>query len=50
VPKNVTSYIDSTALIGKKYFYVVTAIDSSHNESVYSNEAQMMFSGMKIYF
>jgi hypothetical protein len=32
----VLSYIDSTALAGETYFYVATAVDSSHNESAYS--------------
>ena len=49
IPKNLTSYTDSSALVGKKYYYVVTAIDSSHNESLFSNEAPMMFSGMNVY-
>ncbi len=33
-----TSYTDSTVLAGQTYFYVVTAVDASGNESVYSNE------------
>ena len=35
-----TSYVDSTVLPGLTYFYVVTAVDSSGNESVNSNEVQ----------
>jgi len=49
IPKNLVSYIDSSAQIGKMYYYAVTAIDSSHNESSYSNEALMMFSGITVY-
>jgi hypothetical protein len=33
-----TAYTDTTVLSGLKYFYVVTAVDSSNIESVYSNE------------
>ncbi len=34
-----TSYVDSTVLSGKQYFYVTTAVDSSGAESGFSNEA-----------
>jgi len=34
-----TTYTDSTVQAGVTYFYVVTAVDSSGNESVYSNQA-----------
>ena len=34
-----TAYTDSTVQSGATYFYVVTAVDSSGNESVNSNEA-----------
>jgi len=34
-----TSYTDVTVLAGQSYYYVTTAVDSSSNESVYSNEA-----------
>lgn len=34
-----TAYTDSTVQSGTTYFYVVTAVDSSGNESVNSNEA-----------
>ena len=35
-----TAYTDSTVQAGTTYFYVVTAVDSSANESSFSNEAQ----------
>jgi len=36
----VTNYTDSNVQSGQTYYYVVTALDSSNNESVYSNQAQ----------
>jgi hypothetical protein len=36
----VVSYIDSTALAGQTYFYVIRAVDSTNTESANSNEAQ----------
>ncbi|MFU8945160.1 malectin domain-containing carbohydrate-binding protein [Mycetocola zhadangensis] len=33
------SYVDSTAVIGATYYYVVTAVDAAGNESAVSNEA-----------
>jgi hypothetical protein len=38
-PVAATSYTDSTVQSGVTYFYVVTSVDSSGNESVFSNEA-----------
>ena len=35
-----TSYVDGTVQARKTYYYVATAIDSSGNESAYSNQAQ----------
>jgi len=35
-----TSYTDSTVVSGQTYYYVVTAVDTSTNESSYSNEVQ----------
>lgn len=35
-----TNYTDNTVAAGQTYYYVVTASDTSNNESVYSNEAQ----------
>jgi hypothetical protein len=35
-----TSYTDNSVLAGQTYYYVVTAVDGSGNESVYSNQAQ----------
>jgi hypothetical protein len=34
-----TNYTDSTVQSGQTYYYVVTAVDGSGNESVYSNQA-----------
>jgi Abnormal spindle-like microcephaly-assoc'd, ASPM-SPD-2-Hydin len=34
-----TSYVDSSVVSGGRYFYVATAVDSTGNESAYSNEA-----------
>ena len=35
-----TSYLDTTVQAGRTYYYVATALDSSSNESAYSNQAQ----------
>jgi Abnormal spindle-like microcephaly-assoc'd, ASPM-SPD-2-Hydin len=35
-----TSYTDTSVQAGQIYYYVVTAVDGSGNESVYSNQAQ----------
>ena len=37
-PVSVNTYADSSVLAGQRYFYVVTAVDSTNVESVYSNE------------
>jgi beta-glucanase (GH16 family) len=37
-PDTTSDYVDLTALNGTTYYYVVTAIDTSANESGYSNE------------
>ena len=34
------NYTDSTVQLGQKYFYVVSALDTNNNASVYSNEAE----------
>lgn len=39
-PQPDTSYTDTTVLTGATYYYVATAVDSNHAESVYSNQAQ----------
>jgi hypothetical protein len=38
-PMATSSYTDTTVQSGKTYYYVVTAVDSSNNESSYSNQA-----------
>ena len=35
-----TSYTDTSVQAGQTYYYVVTAVDGSGNESIYSNQAQ----------
>lgn len=37
---SITSYTDTAVQAGQTYYYVVTAVDGSGNESVYSNQAQ----------
>jgi hypothetical protein len=37
-PMATSSYTDTTVQSGKTYYYVVTAVDSSNNESNYSNQ------------
>ena len=39
-PVSGTSYTDTAAQAGQTYYYVTTAVDSSNNESAYSNQAQ----------
>ena len=39
-PGLVTTFVDSTVQAGQTYYYVTTAVDSSGNESGYSNQAQ----------
>jgi fibronectin type 3 domain-containing protein len=39
---NLASYTDSTVQSGKTYYYVVTAVDSSSMESVYSNQVSAL--------
>ena len=39
-PDASTGYTDNSVQAGQTYFYVVTAVDGSGNESVYSNQAQ----------
>jgi fibronectin type 3 domain-containing protein len=38
-PVAILTYSDSTVLSGSTYYYVTTAVDSSGDESVYSNAA-----------
>jgi fibronectin type 3 domain-containing protein len=33
-----TTFVDNTVQAGQTYYYVVTAVDASGNESVFSNE------------
>jgi fibronectin type 3 domain-containing protein len=35
-----TAYTDTTVQAGQTYYYVTTAVDSSGNESAYSNQVQ----------
>jgi hypothetical protein len=35
-----TSYTDTSVTAGQTYYYVTTAVDSSNNQSTYSNQAQ----------
>ena len=35
-----TSYTDTAVQAGLTYYYLATAVDSNHNESAYSNQAQ----------
>jgi len=39
-PEPSTSYTDGTVLTNTTYYYVATAVDSNHVESIHSNEAQ----------
>ena len=39
-PVSATSYLDGVVQTGQTYYYVVTAVDSSGNESAFSNQAQ----------
>jgi hypothetical protein len=39
-PEPGTSYVDNSVSTGQTYYYVVTAVDSSGTESVYSNQVQ----------
>jgi len=39
-PDASTSYTDNSVQAGQTYYYVVTAVDGSGNESVDSNQAQ----------
>lgn len=49
VPKDSLHFKDTTAISGVPYYYVVTAMDSSHNESNISNEATCTAFGINIY-
>ncbi len=40
-----TVYTDTSVINGSTYYYVTTAVDSSNQESVYSNEAQAVIPG-----
>ncbi|MGE5682757.1 MAG: right-handed parallel beta-helix repeat-containing protein, partial [Bacillota bacterium] len=44
-----TSFIDSSAVSGNKYYYVITSLDSSGNESGFSNEVSAVPYGINIY-
>jgi len=49
IPKNILAYTDTSVEINKTYYYVLTAFDSSHNESDYSNEVMGTAFGINIY-
>ncbi|MFA6599038.1 MAG: NosD domain-containing protein, partial [Ignavibacteriaceae bacterium] len=49
VPKNSVSFKDTTAINGTSYYYVITAMDSSHNESPFSNEVSCIPFGTNVY-
>jgi parallel beta-helix repeat protein len=49
VPKEKNSFRDTSVIARTVYFYVVTAVDSSHNESSYSNEVSSKSYGINIY-
>lgn len=49
VSKDSHHFKDTTAISGVPYYYVVTAMDSSHNESVISNEVTCTAFGINIY-
>ncbi|MFA6979901.1 MAG: cohesin domain-containing protein [Ignavibacteriaceae bacterium] len=49
VPKNSISFKDTTAVNGTSYYYVITVMDSSHNESSFSNEVSCIPFGINIY-
>jgi fibronectin type 3 domain-containing protein len=38
-PVSAVQYTDTTVQSGQTYFYVVTAVDSSNDESAFSNQA-----------
>ena len=40
-PASATNYTDNNVLAGQTYFYVVTAVDSNNDESIYSNEVSV---------
>jgi len=42
VPSTTPAYTDSNVQSGQKYFYVVTAVDASNNESLYSSEVAIV--------
>ncbi len=48
-PALTTTYTDTSAITGTKYFYVLTAVDSSKNESSYSQEVAATPYGINIY-
>lgn len=38
IPTHLTSYTDTSAVNGANYYYAISAVDTSHNESTLSNE------------
>ncbi|MCB0284634.1 MAG: right-handed parallel beta-helix repeat-containing protein [Calditrichaeota bacterium] len=49
VPSSELIFTDTSAVTGTKYFYRITAIDSSSNEGVYSQEVSSIPFGKNIY-
>ncbi|OGU36239.1 MAG: hypothetical protein A2455_08225 [Ignavibacteria bacterium RIFOXYC2_FULL_35_16] len=49
VPINNNSFKDSSVISGQNYFYAITAMDSSHNESKISEEITSKAYGIDIY-
>lgn len=47
--KGTLTYKDTSVEVNKKYFYVLTAVDSSHNDSDYSEEVSGIAFGINIY-
>ncbi|MBN1301614.1 MAG: right-handed parallel beta-helix repeat-containing protein [Melioribacteraceae bacterium] len=49
LPSEITSYEDTNITAGIEYFYAITAMDSSYNESQFSEEVNCIVYGINIY-
>jgi parallel beta-helix repeat protein len=49
IPASLTTVEDAAVRIGQVYYYAMVAVDSSHNESSYSNEVSAVAVGQDIY-